>query len=458
MEKYIYHYPKNKIKLHTAIVFPNSYYVGMSNLGFQTVYHYLQSNTAINCERAFVDSTNKNMRTVENNRSIAEFDVILFSISFEGDLPNMINAIKNSGIELKQDSRKQIIIVGGIATTFLGNYLKDFADIIVSGNAETTLPQIIDAILAHPHKTQMLAELENLPGVYPYYIVDAMNNNLLAYHSPAINENSIPPHTVILSDKTEFAERALIAVSRSCKYNCAFCVVRSAYGQYDYFSPEQILDVAMKYIGKTKRIGLVAATLTNHPDFKTIIRKLNRNGFQVSFSSFRIEGVDDELLKLIIDNENKTLVIAPETASPRLQKLIKKIIPRSTIIDTVRRAVNIGIKRLKLYFIIGLPGEETVDLDEIIDLVAKITAVSKERAKDFGFTPEIIVDINPLVPKPISDFANVEMEATKTTKKKILYLKKHLHRLGRVFVIGESPRRAHLQYKIAHSLIPIDEL
>lgn len=456
MEKFLYRYPKDKIKLNAVLVYPNSYYIGMSNLGLHSVYHIFQSHPEVHCERAFMDDHAKKTKTVESGRELGLFDVVVFSISFETDLLNLIRALCSSGIEPLREKRQTsgpMVIVGGIGTTILPGYLAKIADLIVSGDAAITLPPIIDQLLKDKNRETSLHALENIGGIYPYYQI---KTDTLGYHRD--RERKEPVTSVILTDDTEFSGRGLLEISSSCLYSCAFCLVTKAYGDYFPFPAERILEAAGRFKGFTDKLGLVAATLSNHPDFKMIIRELNRMGFQLSFSAFRIEGLDDELMEMIIRNENRTLTIAPETASAELKKVIHKIIPNEIILNAVRKACAIGIKRLKLYFLIGLPGETQADMDGIFNLVKDIREISKEYGKTHGYLPEIIVDINPLIPKPLTIFAGQPMEEVASLKKKIIGLKNKLRTLGRTFVYGESPKNALLQYRIANHMIEMDEL
>lgn len=450
-ERFLYTYKKEKIKKNAALVFPNSYSIGMSNLGFQWVFHLLSSNPEIHCERAFVDNESK---TIESGRRLNLFDIIFFSISFESDLVNLVRMLEASRIEVDRQKRTgPLIVIGGVATSILPVYLKQIADVVVSGEAALTLPPLMEALLNGVDKIDFLSQLKGKEGIY---LPEDIKTDTLPY-SPA-PEKVGPVYSVVLSDDTEFADRGLIEVSRSCLYRCAFCLVTNVYGDYMYYSEDEIIKTAERFAGLTDKVGLVAATLTNHPDFKTIVRRLNGMGFQVSFSAFRIEGLDQEMMELIISNENKTMVIAPETASDKLKRVVQKLIPNEKILSAVRDACKIGIKRLKLYFIIGLPGEEEEDLDAIVTLVTDIRNISKEYGQTFGYLPEIIVDINPLVPKPLTPFEGVNMAPVKELKKKIITLKNRLRVLGRTFVTGESPNSAYLQYQIANHLLSLEEI
>ena len=450
-ERFLFTYKKDKTKKKAAVIFPNSYSIGMSNLGFQWIFHLLSSNSEIHCERAFLDDEGK---TIESGRRLNAFDILFFTISFEADLVNLIQLLEASRIEVDRLKRNgPLVVIGGVATSILPAYLKQIADVVVSGEAALTMPPLIEALLNSTDKTGFLELLKEKEGIY---LPEDIQSNTLCYS--ASKEKSSPVYSVVLSDSTEFADRGLIEVSRSCLYRCAFCLVTNVYGEYMFYSEEEILKTAERYVGLTDKIGLVAATLTNHPDFKSIVRRLNTMGFQVSFSAFRIEGLDLEMMELIISNENKTMVIAPETASDKLKRVVQKLIPNERIISAVRDACRIGIKRLKLYFIIGLPGEEEEDLDAIVQLVTDIRNVSKEFGQTHGYLPEIIVDINPLVPKPLTPFEGVKMAPVKDLKKRLIYLKNKLRVLGRTFVTGESPNSACQQYLIANHLISLEEI
>ncbi len=424
----------------------------MSNLGFHSVYHEAQSFPDVMCERVFFDQAAKTPVSVESGYGLGDFDLIFISVSFETDIPNCIAMLERAGIPISPNNRKSpYIIAGGIAAVFASRYLMGFSDAVACGDAPLLIAPIIEAVFGSENKDSFLTGISGIDGVYPY-----TSEVPVSYRRDTEWKN--PAHTVILSNETDFADRGLIEISRSCKYKCAFCLVSRAYGEYDALPVARILGIADYYRGLTDRLGMVAATSTNHPDFGRIVEELNRSGFQLSFSAFRIEPLDDALLKAIIDNENKTLTVAPETVSPRLKKLIHKEIPESLILDKIRTACMYGIKRLKLYFLIGLPGETTEDLDGIIRLVTEIREVSTVNVKATGYLPEIIVDINPLVPKPLTEFQDVPIEDEKSLRKKMVYLKNRLRSLGRVFVYGESPRNSHLQYRISQGLMDFEEI
>jgi radical SAM superfamily enzyme YgiQ (UPF0313 family) len=454
MEKFLYTYKKTKILYNIAVCYPNTYSIGMSSLALQNLYHLLQQYTFIHCERAFIDEQSqfKGVRAFESGRSIAQFDVIIITISFEPDLINLVDMLRNSGIEIDPGKRrKPVIIAGGIASTFLYYYLKDIADVTVCAPGDYAIPVIISGLAGSGDRGDLIRKLGENKGFY-YRERDAGEN------IPYYQCGSSLTHSVILSDKTEFKNMGLIEISRGCLYRCNFCLVSRLYGDYIPYPENEILAAAENYFKFTGRIGLIAATLTNHPSFKNIIRELNNMKFRLSFSAFRIESLDDELLEMIITNENKTLTIAPETASAMLKKSINKNIPNDTIFEKAGKAFEMGIKRLKLYFLIGLPGETGKDIEEIIGLVKSLRALSGKFSKKHGYVPEFIVDINPLVPKPFTEFQDYPMEELPSIKKKMIMLKNGLRELGRTYVYGESPRAAILQYRLSRHLAPIEEI
>jgi radical SAM superfamily enzyme YgiQ (UPF0313 family) len=451
-ERFLYRYPKDRSRLRAAVLFPNAYGIGMSNLGFQAIYHLLQSRPEIQVERAFLDENGRAV-TVESGHGLESFDAVFASIAFEGDLPGLAAAFRKAGIPLDPAKRERpFIAVGGIGASILPRYLARFADAIACGDAPLCLPPLVDALMESKGNAGAREILRGIEGIR---IFDEITESTLPY---CRGKSEFLPHTVVLSDGAEFADIGLIQVSESCRFHCAFCLVGSAYGEYTPVPLGRILETAERYRGITDRIGLVAATLTNHPQFREIVKTLNAKGFRLSFSAFRVEGLDDEMLSAIIENENRTLVIAPETASERLKKAVRKFIPNDLAVETVRRACRVGIKRLKLYFLVGLPGEDESDLAEMVKLVTEIRAASQEQAKTFGYIPEIIVDINPLVPKPLTAFAGQPMEEVSVTKKKIIWLKNRLRSLGRTFVYGESPKNAFLQHRIANGLAKWEEI
>jgi len=448
-EVFLYSYPKQKILHRIALVFPERYELGMASLGFQGVYHLLQSYPFLQVERFFYEGSSRPL-SVETHRPLEEFDTIMVSISFEVDILHLITMLELSHIPLKRSHRQHpALVVGGIGCSLMGGYLAEMADLIIVTDAEFALPRLVDAMVSHEKEWWAFCSGEGI--IHP----EEVTSPHLPFVSHPVQQ---PLHSVILTPENEFPMRGLLEVSRSCRYRCGFCLVSHLYGGYQPFPRDRILEVASLYRHKTDKLGLVAATLTNHPEFEGIIDDLNGMGFELSFSAFRIETLSFELLSKIVANEKKTLVLAPESASDRQKQLINKRIPNDLFLEKIRQATMIGIKRLKLYFLIGLPEETEEDLLAIVHLVREIALLSKEQAKIHGYIPEIIVDINPLVPKPFTALACAPMDTIPSLKKKILFLKQRIHGLGRVFVSGESPRRARLQYDIGWYRLSWEEL
>ncbi len=451
-EKIIYKYKKEKILLNIVLVYPEKYETGMSSLGYLWVYHILQSKPWINCERAFLSGE---IKTIETGRRLNEFDAIFFSISFENDILNIISILRQSGIEILRERRKgfPLIGVGGIATTFISNYLKHFADVIFSGDAEKVLNEFLDEIKNIKDKNEIISIVKEnkIAGVYDPERI----HGFLPYVS---KELTSIPHSPIISEEAEFKDSALISVSKGCLYKCNFCLVSRVYENYVSFKADEIVNTARIFKGYTNRIGLIAATLSNHPEFEFIVDEINKMRFSISFSAFRIESLSEKFLRKIIENENKTIVIAPEVASNKLKRLIGKNIPTELIFEKLKISCEFGIKRIKLYFMIGLPFEDNEDINEIIELIKKIRELSKEYTKKHKYIPEIIVDINPFVPKPFTPLFQYEMDDIRSIKNKIIKIKNSIRNYGRIFVYGESPKSAYLQYQIAKQKITLKDL
>ncbi len=449
-EIFLYSYPKEKILCRVALVFPQPYGIGMASLGFQGVYHLLQSYPFLHVERFFYEGDVRPL-SYETARPLEEFDVIMVSLSFEVDVVFLCRMLSLAGLAIRRTERRgPSIVVGGIGCSLVAGYLREIADVVVATDAEFALPRLVEAMVLG--QDRWWERIKTGEGVF-------LSPEISTHHVPFCSHGvQRPLHTVILTPENEFPMRGLIEVSRSCQYQCAFCLVSHLYGRYQAFSRESIREVAEGYLGHTTRIGLVAATLTNHPEFEGIIDDLNAMGFELSFSAFRVETLSPSLLEKIIANEKKTLVLAPEAASERMKRLIRKMIPNEVFLERVKQATMVGIKRLKLYFLVGLPGETEEDLIEMVRLVERMVEISRTQARVFGYVPEIIVDVNPLVPKPFTALSEVVIEDVGQLKKKIRFLKQRLHGLGRVFVSGESPRRARLQYDLSWGKLSFDEV
>jgi len=251
--------------------------------------------------------------------------------------------------------------------------------------------------------------------------------------------------SVIQTPSTEFSDLYLIELSRGCPRGCRFCAAGFIYLPYRQRSVEMVKEEVNKGLGQGRRIGLVGAAVSDFKGIGQLSRHILAGGGGISVSSLRVDPLDEELLEALIASGHKTIAIAPEGGSQRLRNLIKKDLEEAQILAACDRLIAAGILNLKLYFIIGLPTETMTDMEELVRLVELIRSRVTEAARRHKRLGEVILSVNPFVPKPFTPFQWCGMEGVKELERKGKFLHQSLGRLSNVRLKLESPRDATLQ-------------
>ncbi len=414
------------------LVYPNSYHVGMSNLGFQTVYKILNEINDISCERAFLETGFKKPVSIESGRYAKDFDAIIFSVSFEIDFLNVIRFLQCSGIPLSRKERVTMppLIAGGIAVTLNFKPLLDIMDYFLIGDGEELVAEFLISLFEGK-------QLSNIRGV----IESKKNNSTL----PAIYKGNKICHSVISTNNTEFSETLLLEIARGCPYKCNFCAVSYNYAPYRIHKLEDIKKTIEDNIKIFKKIGIVGASVTSHPDFLPLCKWLNRKKIPFSVTSLRLNTVNEEIVEELLKGKNNSFAVAVEACSDNLRKIINKGLTDKEIF----RAIDIFIKKkvinLKVYIIVGLPFEQFEDVTKIVDFVVKIKEMymsKRKLLKNFG---NLSISVNPFIPKPNTPFHKYKMESEESLRKKIKFLHEKLKKIPNVRIFSEDIYRAYLQ-------------
>ena len=453
-------YKPHADRLRIALAFPNTYNVGMSSLGFQTIYRILNDRDDTVCERVFLPDDYKSrtdsLVTMESQTPVRDFDLLAFSLSFEMDYPNIIRMMNLAGVEplsaaRKELTRQPIVIAGGPAVTFNPEPLADFFDVFVIGEAEGVLDRIIDVmrIKADYDYDQFLAELAQIDGIYvpalytPIYGDDGTISCMESGEGvrPSVKRNwsrtNPPASTVVFTPNTEFSDMILVEVARGCGRMCRFCAAGFTYLPARPSDPDAVLDAIHACVDGNRRVGLMSASVFDHESSSAICRALIEEGIGFSISSTRADTLNKETADLLMGGGHKTLTIAPEAGSERMRAVINKTITHDDILNAARSAWDSGFRRLKLYFMIGLPTETDADICAIIDLTAEIADLHKWR--------KISVSVSCFVPKPGTPFQWAPMDNEKSLVRKLSVIGKRLRLLKGVDFHNESPRQAMIQ-------------
>ncbi len=453
---------KKGTEVSVLLVYPNSYFVGMSNLGFQTIYSQLNRRPDTSCQRLFLDSSPS--LSLEKGAKLSSFDIIAFSIPFELDYLNVLKILDLSSIPLEAEKRNAgypLIIAGGIAVSANPEPLSAFIDLFVLGEGEEVIHELIDVyksvhsrrsppkyrragIVDRKGALKRLAEVEGIyvPGLYQVsYNKEGTVKAVAAGEAPGKvrrrwirNIDSYPTASRILTKGTEFGDMYLIEISRGCPENCHFCLAGCIYRPWRVRSLEKVLEQVEEGRKYRERIGLISSLASRHPRIEEICAKVLETQGKVSLASLRPGTLSKTLLRVMEGSEQRTITLAPETGQETLRKTLNKNISDEDIFSSAELAANSALSNLKLYFMIGLPGEEDDDIVAIADLVAKIRKILTIAKKPGRIT----LSVNPFVPKASTPFQRVRMEERKTLVRRLKILKKELKGLKNVNLIHGS--------------------
>jgi radical SAM superfamily enzyme YgiQ (UPF0313 family) len=459
-------------KVRIALAFPNTYWVGMSNLGFQTVYRLFNTHDDIVCERFFLPpkqelaeliASKTPVLTLESQTPVGEFDVIAFSVSFEWDYVNVLTLLRLAGVPRYASERNRhhpLVVIGGAVTYVNPEPLALFADVIAAGEGEVLVPALVDALTSAGDRDGLLRQLATERGFYiprfydPQYAADGTLSGVVAAPGATVpvrkaalrtTEAVDPPSTVIFTPDTEFGSRFLIEVVRGCANLCRFCWAGYNYLPVRAFPTERILELAAAARGHSERVGLVSIALCDHPDIEQILFRLSEMGYSISPASLRLDDLTEPVVRLLRGSGERTLTIAPETGSDRLRRVINKTVTNDEILDRAELIFSSGIESLKLYFMIGLPTETDEDLVAIRDLTLQLRDCMLKHARGHGQIGRIIGSVNPLVPKPGTAYQWLPMEDPVVVEHKIQRLRSLTSNIDNVYFNIKSERHSYYQ-------------
>ncbi len=459
---------KGRIKV--ALVYPNTYHVGMSNLGFQTVYDLLNKIDHVVCERSFLpdDSGPAAVRIVaiESGSPISDFDIIAFSVSFENDYPNLLTILDRAGIPLRSDDRgtpHPLVIAGGIAFFSNPEPVSPFIDCFLIGEAEAILPRFFDIalpdLLSQDKRTCLKTLARNVTGAYvpAFYSTTYNPDGTVCAIEPLIDVpvkiermymkdlSNVPTCSAIITTDTTFDSTFLIEVGRGCPHGCRFCSTGFVY-RPPRFRSFSLLDKCLQQgASMTDKIGLVGAAVSDLPDINKLCGQALEKDTRISFSSLRADALSPELISILRQNKVKTATIAPDAGSERMRKVINKGITEEDVLNAAENLVAGGIPNLKLYFMIGLPTETMDDVEAIVLLCKQIKHRFLKSSRIRKRIGEITVSLNSFIPKPFTPFQWIPMDEVRSLKKKIKKIKDGLKRVANVRVHSDIPRWAYIQ-------------
>lgn len=461
-------------ELAIALVYPSPYHVGMSSLGFQTIYRELNAMPGVSAERAFLPDPNaaaaarakderesggagaasagaddpgagravmgggQALATYESGRPVGDFAVVAFSLAYELELAGLVDCLDLAGIPILASERAAarrrfpLVVVGGPLTFSNPVPAGPFADVMLLGEAEDLLAILVEEVRTNDAQDRegMLTRLAGTPGFY----VPAIHGEAVPPIAAA-SDLRLPAYSQILTPHTELSDMFLVEAERGCHRGCTYCVMRrSTNGGMRLAAPERVLATIPE---EARRVGLVGAAVTDHPKLPVILRALVDGGREVGISSLRADRLTDEIVGLLKRGGYRTLTTASDGASERLRAEIQRKTKEHHLLEAARLCRAHGLRHLKVYLMLGLPGETDADLDELGRFGLELAAVAPKVI--FGIAPFVAKRKTPLDGTPFAGIALVE--------EKLARLRRAVK--GRVELRPTSPKWAWVEYRLA---------
>jgi radical SAM superfamily enzyme YgiQ (UPF0313 family) len=398
---------------------------------------------------------------VESGRPLADFAVLALTLSFELDYFNIGDLLRRAGIPplaADRNERYPLVVAGGPAVSGNPEPVAPFLDAVVIGEAEPVIDPLLEVVSAHDDRAATLRNLAKLEGVYvpSLYHVAHHDGGGISDIEPmdgapmpvtrlwARNVNEFDTTSVVLSPDIELGDMYLVEMTRGCARGCRFCLAGYTSLPVRHRTVARVVQAAEKGLSHRKRIGLISAATTDHPSLDQLLVELIERGAQVSLSSLRIDRLTEATVAALVRSDTRNITLAPEAGSQRMRDIINKRTSHEQILRAGRLAGEGGIPKVKLYFMLGLPGETEQDVDELISLCKDL--LSEAQRGNRG--ARLALSLSPHVPKAQTAFQWEAQESASVVMGRIQRIQHALQPLG-VAVRHESPMLSRVQAVLA---------
>jgi radical SAM superfamily enzyme YgiQ (UPF0313 family) len=457
--------------MRCALAYPNTYFVGMSNLGLQTMYRVINQRPDTVCERVFLPTPAERgwygagkapLLSLESQRSLGDFDVIGFSVSYENDylhLLQMLELARIPPLAAERDERYPLILVGGAVTYINPEPLADFVDLMVIGDGEETIHDYLDLLhdtLGQPRQ-EHLRLAADLPGVY------VPSQHGLHTAATPIAPRKIkdlvqwPAYSSVLTDDTEFSGTLLVEITRGCPFKCRFCTVGYVYPKFRQLPGDLVLGLVVAQQQRDRaaghapvgKVGLISSATGDYRDLAPVAQGLVELGVAIGISSLRMDRMPEVLVDCMVRSGVRSCTVAPEAGSERLRQLIRKEMTEDVILAGAEMLLAKGMRDLKLYSMIGLPTESDADLEELLALVWKIWGLMKKYGRARGALGTLTLSVNPFVPKPATPLQWCAMATPRVIKARLHTLRQAIRHESHMYLKHESIKHDYLEAILA---------
>ena len=420
-----------------ALAYPDTYEVGMSNLGLAILYDLLNAQPDVLAERVYAPwldmetvmrQTGLPLFSLESRHPLCEFDMVGFGLQYELNYSNVLQMLNLAGIPLLAAERNENwpLIIGGGTCTYNAEPMADFFDLFVIGEGEEALSELVQLHRERPRraghwKEEFLLRAASIDGIYvpSLYRVQYHPDGTVASIEPTqpgvparvtkriVSTLPPPPHKPIVPFISVIHDRAMIEIMRGCTRGCRFCQAGMIYRPVRERPVEEILAAAEQLLASTghEEIALVSLSSTDYTHIEPLVRTLSERyaaqRISISLPSLRTDAFSVELAQVIQRTRKTGLTFAPEAGSERLRQVINKGITEEDVLQTAEAAYASGWLRIKLYFMIGLPTET---MDDVLAIAALVKAVHKIGRRLQGKRARVSVSAATFIPKPHTPF------------------------------------------------------
>jgi radical SAM family uncharacterized protein len=464
-------------KITICLLYPNVYHVGMSNLGFQTLYQILNAHDDVVCERAFLPepedlqeyrNTQTPLFSLESQKPLSSFDILAFSISFENDFLNVLTLLELAHIPSESHLRNEKypwVIAGGVAVFLNPEPISQFFDLFILGEAEEVIEEFLEicrqtlSIKGKREKDEFLRDLGKVEGVYvpTFYRVTYTETGKIGAMNPepgfprkvkrrwVPKLDRFPAQSTLFTPDTEFKEMALVEVNRGCPRGCRFCAACFVYHPFRNRSLPLLESVLREALLKEHRIGLTGTAVSDHPQLLPLCQNILSQEGEISLSSLRVDAITSSLIQCLREGEEHTVAIAPEAGSERLRRMLKKGYSEEEILKSIDTLVENGLSQIKCYFLVGLPSEVNEDVEGILLLAKRIRHQILSNQKTRKKKWRLVLSVNPFIPKPATPLQWEPLEDIGELKKKLRIVQRGVQGERGMGMIYDLPKWAYIQ-------------
>ncbi|MEK6779097.1 MAG: radical SAM protein, partial [Candidatus Deferrimicrobiota bacterium] len=426
-------------RLRVALVYPNRYGAGMSNLGFLSIHARINARSDALCERAFLPSAAEErilsrrtlpLSTLESGSSLVDFDVVAFSLSCENDLLNVPSILERGGVppfrrdRVEAGGPRPLLLAGGFAASLNPEPAGVFADAVVVGDGERAVESLLDLGNPRPEDKGYLKSLAAIPGVYvpagyvPEYLEPVGGDpgregrlralsGLPGFPGRIARETvplaEYPPLPTILAEEAELGRMALVETSRGCPKMCGFCAAAHACPDFREVPLEHVRAAVDNAWPHRRKIGLIGAAVLDWRHFRNLATEILARGGAVSPASIRADLVDGEIADILKRSGHRTVALAPECGSERLRARLGKQVKDQVFLSAAETLARAGIVSFKLYFLVGVPGSgRDEEVDGAVGFIREFRKSVLEECRAVGRMGTVTVVLSPFVPKPFT--------------------------------------------------------